>query len=140
MNFQKKKLKNGIIVLYEQRDLPLISLSITNRFGGAYEQSKTKGIAHFIEHLLFTGTKTRTHEQISREIEKKGGVLNAFTAHEVTSYWFKLPSEHLFSGLEILIDMLKNPVFNPEKFEKEKRVILEEIKMYHDSPQSHVFE
>ena len=140
MNFQKKKLKNGIVVLHEQRDLPIISLSITNRFGGAYEQSKTKGIAHFIEHLLFTGTKTRTHEQISREIEKKGGILNAFTSQDITSFWFKLPSEHLFSGLDILTDMLNNPAFLKEKFEKEKKVIIEEIKMYHDMPQRHVFE
>ena len=77
MDFKKKKLKNGMTVLFEKRALPLVSVSITNRFGGSYEESKIKGIAHFIEHLVFTGTKTRTHEDISREIEKKGGVLNA---------------------------------------------------------------
>ena len=139
-SFQKLKLKNGITLLFEKRNLPLVSLSISNKFGAAYEESKIKGIAHFIEHLLFTGTKTRSHEDISREIEKKGGVLNAFTSHEVTSYWFKLPSAHLFSGLDILIDMLNNPSFNKEKFEKEKKVILEEIKMYHDNPRSFIFE
>ena len=124
----------------EKRDLPLVSVSITNRFGGAYEESQIKGIAHVIEHLVFTGTKTRTHEDISREIEKKGGILNAFTAHEMTTFYFKLPSEHLFSGMDILIDILNNPKFDKEKFEKEKRVILEEIKMYRDDPQKHVFE
>ena len=93
-----------------------------------------------LEHLLFTGTETRTHEDISREIEKKGGILNAFTAQDVTSYWFKLPSESLFSGMDIIIDMLKDPKFDEVKFEKEKKVILEEIKMYHDMPQRHVFE
>jgi len=134
MNFQKTKLKNGMTIIHESRPLPVVSLSITNRFGGAYENSKIKGIAHVIEHLLFTGTKTRTHEQISREIEKKGGHLNAFTAQQVTSFWFKLPSEHIFSGLDILTDMLNNPAFPKEKFEKEKRVIIEEIKMYHDNP------
>src|SRR3989344_706442 len=103
-NFFKKKLKNGMVVLFEKRELPLVSVSITNRFGGAYEKSGIKGIAHFIEHLVFTGTKTRTHEDISREIEKKGGVLNAFTAQEITSFHFKMQSEHLFSGLDILID------------------------------------
>lgn len=139
-NFQKLKLKNGINVLFEKRPLPIVTLSITNKFGAAFEESKIKGIAHFMEHLVFTGTKTRTHEDISREIEKKGGLLNAFTNHEVTSYWFKLPSKHLFSGLNILTDMLKNPTFNPEKFEKEKKVILEEIKMYHDIPQKHIFD
>ena len=124
----------------EKRDVDVVSLSITNRFGAAFEESKIKGVAHVIEHLLFTGTKTRTHEDISREIEKKGGVLNAFTSHEVTSFWFKLPSEHLFAGLDILTDMLNNPKFDSEKFEKEKKVILEEIKMYHDAPQRYVFD
>src|SRR3989338_8845815 len=138
MKFQKKKLKNGITVIHEQRELPVVALSISNPFGGAYEDSKIKGIAHVIEHLLFTGTKTRTHEDISREIEKKGGVVNAFTANEITSYYFKLPSEHVFAGLDILHDILENPIFEPKKFEKEKKVILEEIKMYHDSPQHHV--
>ena len=140
MNFQKKKLKNGITVLHEYRDLPVISFSISNLFGASHETSEIKGIAHFIEHLLFTGTKTRTHEDISREIEKRGGVLNAFTAQDITSFWFKLPSEHLFKGMDILIDMLKNASFNAEKFEKEKKVILEEIKMYHDDPKVNIFE
>jgi len=138
--FFKRKLKNGMTVIMEKRDLPVISFSITNRFGAAFENSDIKGIAHVIEHMLFTGTKTRTHEDISREIEKKGGILNAFTSHEVTSFWFKLPSEHLFAGVDIIADMLKNPKFNKEKFEKEKKVILEEIKMYHDDPSSSVSE
>ncbi|MCH7567846.1 MAG: insulinase family protein [Nanoarchaeota archaeon] len=138
MKFQKRKLSNGITILFEERDLPIVSLSISNPYAASHENSKIKGIAHFIEHLLFTGTETRTHEDISREVEKKGGVLNAFTAQDVTSYWFKLPSEHVFAGLDIITDMLKNPKFDPEKFEKEKKVILEEIKMYHDMPQRHI--
>jgi predicted Zn-dependent peptidase len=138
MNFQKKKLSNGITVMLEKRELPVVALSITNPFGAVFEDSKIKGMAHFIEHLVFTGTKTRSHEDISREIEKKGGILNAFTSHDMTSFWFKLPSEHLFSGLDILTDMLNNPIFNPEKFEKEKKVVIEEIKMYHDAPMRHI--
>ncbi len=140
MKFLRKKLKNGITIIMEKRDLPVVALSISNPFGGAFEDAKVKGVAHFIEHLLFTGTKTRNHEDISREIEKKGGILNAFTDHEVTSYWFKLPSEHIFSGLDILTDMLSNSKFDTEKFEKEKKVILEEIKLYHDDPRKSVFE
>jgi len=93
-----------------------------------------------IEHLVFTGTKSRSHEDISREIEKKGGVLNAFTSQDVTAFWFKLPSEHLFVGLDILSDLLLNPTFEPVKFEKEKKVIIEEIRMYHDMPMRHVFD
>ena len=94
--FYKKILKNGITVLLEKRDLPVVSLSITNKFGAAYEKSNIKGISHVIEHMLFKGTKTHTSEEISKEIEKKGGILNAFTSQNITSYWFKLPSEHKF--------------------------------------------
>jgi predicted Zn-dependent peptidase len=140
MKFFRKRLNNGINVLMEKRDVDVVSLSISNPFGGAFETAEEKGVAHFIEHLLFTGTKTRDHEMISREIEKKGGILNAFTDHEVTSYWFKLPSEHVFTGLDILTDMLNNAAFPEEKFEKEKKVILEEIKIYHDDPVKNVFE
>ncbi|MEK6856179.1 MAG: pitrilysin family protein [Nanoarchaeota archaeon] len=139
-NFIRKKLKNGITVLFEKRELPLVSLSITNRFGAAFEESKIKGVAHCMEHLLFTGTKTRTHEDISREIEKKGGILNAFTSHEVTSFWFKLPSEHVFTGLEILTDMFNNVTFREDKFEKEKKIIVQEIRMYKDMPMRFVFD
>jgi predicted Zn-dependent peptidase len=140
MKLLKRKLSNGIIVVMEKRELPVVSVCIANKFGAGFEKSEVKGIAHFIEHLVFTGTKTRTHEDISREIEKKGGILNAFTNHEITGYWFKLPSEHIFAGLDILIDMLKNPLFDKEKFEKEKKVILEELKMYHDDPRRYALQ
>lgn len=136
--FVRRILKNGMTVVHEPRNLPIISLAITNRFGSLYEPSNIKGIAHFIEHLLFTGTKNRSSKEISREIDKKGGILNAFTHNEITSYWVKIPSEHLQIALEIISDMLNNSLINKEKFEKEKSVILEEIKMYHDDPKSHV--
>lgn len=140
MKFYKKKLRNGITVIMEKRELPVVSLSISNRFGAIYEEEEVKGIAHVIEHMVFTGTEKRTHEDISREIEKKGGILNAFTANEVTSFWFKLPREHIFAGLDILIDILNNPKFDSVKFEKEKKVIIEEIKMYHDDPARNVYD
>ena len=139
MKFLKKKLKNGMIVVMEKRELPVVSFGITNKFGASYENSGIKGISHFIEHLLFTGTKTRSHEDISREIEKHGGILNAFTSQELTSFWFKLPSKHVFVGIDIIADIMKNPVFELKKFEKEKKVILEEIKMLHDNPQRCVY-
>lgn len=140
MNFQKIKLKNGVTVLFEERDLPLVCYSISNPFGGAYETSDVKGVAHLFEHLLFTGTKTRNHEDISGEVEKKGGVLNAFTAQDVTTYFVKMPSEHIDIGIEIIHDILKNPTFPAEKLEKEKRVVIEEIKMFHDDPEKRVYE
>ncbi len=140
MKFFRKKLKNGMTVLHEKRDLPVVAISVTNRFGASHETSNIKGIAHVIEHLVFTGTKTRTHEDISREIEKRGGMINAFTSEDATSFLFKLPSEHLFAGLDIITDILTNPTFGENKFEKEKNVILEEIKMYHDMPQSDIYD
>lgn len=140
MSLLRRKLNNGMIVIMEKRDLPVVSFCIANKFGASFEDEKIKGIAHFIEHLMFTGTKTRTHEDISREIEKRGGILNAFTSHDITNYFFKMPSAHLLDGIDIIIDMLNNSVMNPEKFEKEKKVILEEIKMYHDSPRLHVMD
>jgi len=136
----RKELKNGIRVVFEKRNLPVVSLGLANNFGGAHEKSEVKGIAHFIEHLLFTGTINRDHEEIAKEVEKKGGILNGFTDQEMTAFWFKMPSEHLFCGLDILVDIMKNPVFDKKKFEKEKKVIIEEIKMYHDDPKSYVGE
>ena len=140
VEFKKKVLKNGMTIVFEKRALPVVSVAIANKFGAINETSNFKGVAHFIEHLLFTGTKSRSHEDLSKEIEKKGGILNGFTSQELTAFWFKLPSEHLFAGLEILSDMLNNPMFDEKKFEKEKKVILEEIKMYKDDPASSVME
>ena len=140
MKFEKRKLKNGITVLFEKRDLPIVCYSVSNPFGGAHETSEIKGVAHLFEHLLFIGTTTRTHEDISREIEKRGGILNAFTAQDVTTYWCKLPSEHIDVAMDILHDILKNPTFDAVKMEKEKKVVLEEIKMFHDDPERRVYE
>jgi len=136
--FLRRKLSNGMIVLMEKRETPVITLGIANPIGAGFEDSKIKGVFHVIEHMVFTGTQTRTHEDISKEIEKRGGILNAFTSNEATCFWFKLPSEHVFIGLEILSDLLLNPKFDKLKFEKEKKVILEEIKMYHDDPERDV--
>ncbi len=137
-NFFKKKLKNGLTILFEKRQLPVVAVSATCKYGASYENAEIKGISHFIEHLMFKGTKTRSQEQIAREIEKKGGTLNAFTSEEVTSYWNKLPDKHLKSGIEIASDLILNPRFDPAEFEKEKQVIIQEINMYHDNPTFYV--
>lgn len=138
--FYKKKLKNGLTVLFEKRKLPVVTSSVSVKFGSEYEPMALKGVSHFIEHLVFKGTKSRTNKQISEEIEKKGGILNAFTSEEVTSYWNKLPSKHLHTGISLLADLALNPLFNNVDLEKERKVILEEIKMYHDNPQVYVLE
>ncbi|PIN77248.1 hypothetical protein COV15_02785 [Candidatus Woesearchaeota archaeon CG10_big_fil_rev_8_21_14_0_10_34_12] len=138
--FYKKKLKNGLTVLFEKRSLPVVSISASVNMGAAFENEKNKGMSHFMEHLMFKGTNSRSQEEIAREIEKKGGVLNAYTSEEITSYWNKLPSRHIFTGISIASDLILNPKFDAVEFEKEKKVIVEEIKMYHDSPGRHVYD
>lgn len=136
-NFYKAKLKNGLTVLFEKRNLPVVSIVLGNKFGSGYESESEKGIAHLIEHMAFKGTKTRSQKEIASEIEKKGGILNAFTAEELTAFWCKLPSKYLGFGINILSDLATNPLFLKEEIEKEKKVIIEEIKMYHDDPMRH---
>lgn len=137
-NFYKKKLNNGLTVLFEERRLPVVTTSVSVRAGAEYEREKIKGISHFIEHLVFKGTKNRKQQEISGEVEKKGGILNAFTSEEVTCFWNKLPSRHFSLGIDIASDMTLNPLFDAKELERERKVILEEIKMYHDNPQYYV--
>jgi len=137
-NFRKKKLKNGMTVLFEKRDIPVVSLSISVRCGGINEDMDEKGISHFIEHMLYKGTSKRDAYMIAQEIEKKGGELNGFTAEDITSFWCKMPSRHLDTALEVLSDIMKNPKFDSEEIEKERRVIFEELKMRKDSPRHYV--
>jgi predicted Zn-dependent peptidase len=135
--FYRRVLKNGMTVILEKRNLPVVSIAFAVRNGGVNEKEEEKGISHFIEHLLYKGTNKRSSKQIADEIEKKGGELNGFTSEELTAYWCKMPSRHLNIALEVLGDMVKDPLFNEKEMEKERRVIFEEIKMYHDSPRAH---
>ncbi|MBI2629921.1 insulinase family protein [Candidatus Pacearchaeota archaeon] len=136
--FYKKKLENGIVMLFEKRNLPIVSISANVKQGSGYESGKVKGISHVIEHMLFKGTKKRGYKEIASEIEKKGGILNGYTDEEITSFWCKLPKKHFSSGIDIVSDLISNPKFDEQEFEKEKKVILEEIKMYNDNPQAYV--
>ncbi len=136
-NFKKKVLKNGMTIIFEKRNLPVVSVILAVRAGGINESVEEKGISHFIEHMLYKGTKKRSHKQIAEEIEKNGGELNGFTSEEVTGYYCKMPSKHLEIALSVLTDMIKNSLFNEKELEKERKVIFEEIKMYKDNPQLH---
>ncbi len=138
--FKRKVLKNGMTILFEKRDLPVVSVSFAVRHGGINEPVSEKGISHFIEHMLYKGTPTRNTMQIALEIEGHGGELNGFTDEEITAYWCKLPSKHLNIALEVLGDMIKNPLFDEKELEKERKVIFEEIKMRKDNPQAYVID
>jgi predicted Zn-dependent peptidase len=139
-NFRKKVLKNGMTVFFEKRDLPIVSVIFAVRNGSNNESLEEKGISHFIEHLLYKGTKNRAAKQIAEDIEKNGGEMNGFTSEEITAYWCKMPSRELNLALEVLSDLVKNPLFDEKELEKERQVIFEEIKMYHDNPRLYVFD
>jgi len=136
--FYRKVLKNGMTVIFEKRKNQVVSVAFGVRYGGIYEDINEKGISHFIEHMLYKGTTKRNYLQISSEIEKKGGILNGFTSEQVTAYWCKMPSKHLKTALDVLSDLIKNSLFDEKEIEKERNVILEEIKMRKDTPQAYV--
>ena len=140
MKFKKKILKNGLTILYEKRDVPVTTVMLAVKYGAAYETSEEKGIAHFIEHLCFKGTKKRSVKQIAEEVERVGGDLNAFTHEEITAYHVKLPSEHLNIAMDVIFDIFFNASFPEDEVEKEGNVICEEIKMYNDNPRMHAVE
>jgi predicted Zn-dependent peptidase len=138
--FFRKILANGMTILFEKRNLPVVSIAIAVKTGGIHETEEEKGISHFIEHMLYKGTKKRTSKQIASEIENRGGQLNGFTDETITAYWCKLPSKHLDAGLDVLTDMIKNSLFDAKELEKERKVIFEEIKMRRDNPARYVLD
>ncbi len=138
-DFHRKVLKNGMTLIFEKRDIPVVSVAFAVRNGGINELAEEKGISHFIEHLLYKGTPTRSAKKIAEEIEKNGGRLNGFTSETITAFLCKMPSKHLNVALEVLGDLVKNPLFDEKELEKERKVIFEEIKMCHDDPMHHVF-
>ncbi|MDD5261437.1 MAG: pitrilysin family protein [Methylacidiphilales bacterium] len=117
-----------------------VSVGLWFRTGARYETPGLHGGAHFLEHMLFKGTARRNALQISQEIESKGGDLNAFTAEEMTCYYARLDADHLELVLDVLFDMLWKSNFPKEELERERGVILEEIRMYEDQPSSLVME
>lgn len=128
-------LPNGTRLVLE--DIPhvrSVSLGIWVRCGSRDEDLKEHGASHFLEHLLFKGTKKRTAKEIAESLESVGGHLNAFTAKEYTCFYAKVLDEHFDLALDVLSDMFFNSLFAEEDVEKEKRVVLEEISMYEDSP------
>ncbi|UZE93753.1 MAG: insulinase family protein [Candidatus Pacearchaeota archaeon] len=141
VEFYKIKQKSGLTILFEKRDLPIVAIMAAARTGAAYETIRNKGIAHFFEHMVFKGpTKKRTTKEISSAIEKAGGILNAFTAEQVTNFWTKIPSKHFELGTDVIFDILENPAFTPKELERERGVVLSEIDRYHDLPEEYLFD
>ena len=139
--YKKTILDNGLrIISYNMPERESAALGVWINVGGRYENSKNKGLSHYLEHILFKGAKNHSCRQIKESIEGIGGSLNGFTSEELTCYLVKVPAASLNKGLSVLSDMVINPTLPAQEIEKEKTVILEELKMYKDLPQSYVYE
>ncbi len=136
--FHKKVLSNGLTIIYN----PIASETVTVEFsvhtGSVAESPEEAGLSHFLEHLLFEGTKKRPSSKIiANEIEKYGGEFNAATSPERTFYYVKIAKKHFAVALDILYDMFSNSVFALQQIEKERKVILDEIHLVNDNPRQY---
>lgn len=137
--YNKSVLDNGIRVISEQiNHVRSISIGVWVHCGSRYENDKTNGFAHFIEHMLFKGTKNRSALEIASAIDSVGGVMNAFTGKEWTSFYIKIPDYHLALAIDLLADILENSLFEEEEIAKEKSVVLQEISLLEDTPDDYI--
>ena len=126
---------NGLDFIFSPfRNIETASLGIFLRAGSRIEEKRLKGVAHFLEHMVFKGSRNYSHRQIKREIEGRGGSLNAFTSQEITAYYAHFLNKNLPKTIDILLDMVFSPLLKSSEVNKERNVILEEIKMYNDLP------
>jgi predicted Zn-dependent peptidase len=135
----KTTLANGIQVITEEiPSVHSVSVGIWVHAGSRDEDWEENGISHFIEHMLFKGTKRRSARQIAKEIDSVGGVLNAFTGKEFSSFYAKVLAEHLPIALDLLFDLYLNSTFLAEEIERERQVIVQEINMVEDTPDEYI--
>ena len=141
MTIQTHTLSNGLrIVTEHMRGLHSASIGIWVGAGGRHERIEQNGIAHFLEHMAFKGTKTRSALQIAEAIEDVGGYINAYTSREMTAYYARVLEDDVTLGLEVIADILLNPVFDPSEIEVERGVILQEIGQALDTPDDVIFD
>jgi predicted Zn-dependent peptidase len=134
-------LGNGLRLITETMPhVRSVSIGVWLTRGSRHEQEAQGGIAHFIEHMLFKGTTSRSAEDIAQQIDSVGGQLDAFTSKEYASYYIKVLDEHVPFAVDLLSDIVVNPAFAEHDIEREKKVILEEIKMVEDTPDDLVHE
>ena len=136
-SIERKALPNGLVLVAEHMPhMRSVAIGMWVRAGSRGEPSELNGIAHFIEHMVFKGTSRRSAEQIAREMDSVGGLLDAFTSKEMVSFNAKVLDENLPIAFDVLSDLVLGPVFADEDIGKEKQVILEEIRMEDDNPES----
>jgi predicted Zn-dependent peptidase len=134
-NLRRTELPNGLIILTERMDyLRSVAMGVWIKSGSRCEPAETNGISHFVEHMLFKGTRSRSAQHIAREMDSIGGNLDAFTGKETICFNVKSLSDHVPIALDVLADLVLNPVFAPTDIERERGVILEEIKIDEDNP------
>ncbi|NTV28953.1 MAG: insulinase family protein [Candidatus Omnitrophica bacterium] len=139
--YNKATLSNNLrVISNELRDRESVAVGVWVGVGGRFEDDATKGAAHFLEHILFRGSLKYSCTEIKGFIEGVGGNLNAFTGEEQTCYYAKVPAKHFELTLDILCDMVFFPLIQKNDLERERGIILEEIKMYNDLPQYYVLE
>src|ERR1700722_7841808 len=135
-DIQQAELPNGVVIVTEKMPhVRSVSVGIWLASGSRAEFSGRNGIAHFIEHMLFKGTRKRTAEEIAQSVDSVGGMLDAFTAKEMTCFNAKVLDEHLPVAFDVLSDLVLRPRFDDADIAKEKQVVLEEIKMDEDNPE-----
>ena len=136
MSIRIEKLKNGIPVLMDKIEgINSVTFGIFVKTGAKNELSGEEGVSHLLEHMMFKGTKTKSAKDISEIIDNEGGIINAYTGKENTVYYVQMLSNRLKEGIEVLTDMFLNSTFSEENLEKEKNVVIEEIRMYDDIPE-----
>lgn len=139
--YKRTVLKNGIrVVSCEMPQMRSVSFGVWFNVGGRFENKANKGVSHFLEHICFKGSRRFSGDRIKQIIEGVGGTLNAFTSEEFTCYLAKVLNKHLERSFGVIADMVLRPLIDPKEVEKERLVILEEIRMYRDHPQSYVYE
>jgi predicted Zn-dependent peptidase len=138
---KKEVLPNGLTILYEPKKGNSVVVEVMIKVGSSNELPEERGISHFLEHMFFEGTKKRpSNRQISNEIEKIGGDLNAYTSNERTCFYAKVLKKHFNIAIDILADILQNSLFETALVEKERKVILKEVDMIYDEPRFYQWE
>lgn len=138
---RKIVLDNGVrLVMERMPSLKSVALSIWENVGTRDEGPRQKGFAHFLEHMMFKGTRRRSATRISHEIDSLGGEMNAFTTHETTTLYIKVLDQHIGSAIDLLADVFYHSRFDRKEIEREKQVVLEEIRTVRDDPEDFVQE
>ncbi len=139
--YKKVILDNGVrVVLERMSSLKSVALGVWATVGSRYEEKSEAGLSHFIEHMMFKGTRKRSASQISNEIDALGGEMNAFTTHEATAFYVKVLDQQTGAAFDLLADLFHHSRFAAKDVEKEKQIVLEEIRTVQDDPEDYIHE